>query len=195
MTGRPTPTRYHAREASAGHRHAAKKDDAELIEESFAALASQAESIVAEFYAHLFEHYPELAPLFGNSSPTEQHRKLLAALKLLVRNLRKPDVLRDYLQGLGARHQVYGVAGEDYDKVADSLLTVLGERAGMLWTTDLEQAWTGTLVCCLDHLPPVLRDSSRRTQGPAGEACSGHSTGETHATETGRAGIAGKCRC
>jgi len=124
----------------------AKKSDTELIEESFAALADQGEAIVAEFYRHLFEHYPELEPLFENTAPAAQRKKLLAALKLLVQNLRKPDVLQGYLKELGARHQGYGVEPDDYDKVAHSLLSVLGARAGALWTDDVEQAWTGTLL-------------------------------------------------
>ncbi|WP_409524127.1 methyl-accepting chemotaxis protein [Nitrincola sp. MINF-07-Sa-05] len=123
----------------------AGKTDTDLIEESFAALADQGEAIVADFYTHLFKHYPELEPLFDNISPTAQRKKLLAALKLLVQNLRKPDVLSDYLQGLGARHQGYGVGEDDYDKVANSLLSVLEQRAGALWSADIGKAWANTL--------------------------------------------------
>lgn len=128
----------------------AKKTDTELVEESFAALASQGEHIVADFYEDLFENHPDLAPLFEGVSTAGQQKKLLASLVLLVQNLRKPDVLEDYLTGLGARHQDYGVEAEDYDKVAQTLLGVLEKYAGTLWTAGMENAWTKTLLVVKD---------------------------------------------
>jgi methyl-accepting chemotaxis protein len=121
------------------------QSDIEIIETSFAGLAQRGEQIVADFYQHLFHHHPELEALFEGVSSAGQQKKLLAALVLLVQNLRKPDVLEAYLTGLGARHQGYGVKAEDYQKVADSLLAVLAEQAGEDWTGDVERAWRNTL--------------------------------------------------
>lgn len=131
---------------SAGLKMDSKKNDADWVEESFTALVSQGESIVADFYAHLFRYYPELKPLFAGIAPAAQQKKLLAALMLLVQSLRKPAVLVDYLKGLGARHQNYGVLPEDYDKVASSLLAVLKKHAAELWSSDVELAWSNTLL-------------------------------------------------
>lgn len=124
---------------------AKKKTDTELIEESFAALASKGEQIVTDFYDYLFTHYPEVKPLFEGVSPAGQQKKLLASLVMLVQNLRKPEVLEEYLTELGQRHHGYGVTAEDYDKVAASLLAVLQKYAGDLWDAALENAWTKTL--------------------------------------------------
>lgn len=65
----------------------------EMLEQSFAVLAPQAETLVARFYEELFNRYPEVKPLFANTSPEDQQQKLLAALKLVVANLRNPDAL------------------------------------------------------------------------------------------------------
>lgn len=121
------------------------KTDTEYVEESFSALADKGQQIVADFYAHLFQHYPELAPLFDDISKAGQQKKLLAALTLLVKSLRDPDILQAYLKGLGARHQSYGVEPHDYGKVANSLLVVLEQHAGELWTFDVKTAWEKTL--------------------------------------------------
>jgi methyl-accepting chemotaxis protein len=124
---------------------ATTKTDIDLVEESFSLLAAQGQQVVSDFYEYLFTHYPELAPLFDGVSSAGQQKKLLAALLLLVRNLRNPDVLHDYLQSLGTRHQSYGVAAEDYQKVADSLIAVLKKRAGSHWTDAVASAWSNTL--------------------------------------------------
>lgn len=130
----PTP----AKESSA-------KTDTDYVEESFFALADKGQQIVADFYAHLFEHYPELVPLFDGVSKAGQQKKLLAALTLLVKSLRQPDILQAYLKGLGVRHQSYGIGAEDYGKVATSLLAVLEQHAGKSWTREMNTAWSNTL--------------------------------------------------
>ena len=123
----------------------AEKTDTEMVEQSFAQLAGQGEQLVKAFYEHLFVHNPELKPLFEGVSTPGQQKKLLAALMLLVNNLRKPEILQDYLKGLGNRHQSYGVRAEDYDKVKASLLFVMSRLAGDNWTESVENAWRNTL--------------------------------------------------
>lgn len=122
-----------------------KKTDIEVVEASFAAVADQGEQIVDDFYQHLFSSHPELETLFEGVSSAGQRKKLLAALVLLVQNLRKPDVLQAYLKGLGERHQDYGVGEQDYAKVATSLLHVLRQHAADQWSDEAETAWTRIL--------------------------------------------------
>jgi methyl-accepting chemotaxis protein len=122
-----------------------RKSDIDLVEESFAALAEKGELIVKDFYPYLFQHYPELEPLFDGVSTAGQQKKLLTALVLLVKNLRRPEVLQDYLEGLGARHQTYGVGAEDYEKVVASLLVVLRRHGVDNWTDAAEAAWIRVL--------------------------------------------------
>lgn len=121
------------------------KTDTDYVEQSFAAVSGKGAQIVSDFYQRLFEHYPELVPLFDGISPAGQQQKLLAALTLLVKSLRQPDVLGSYLKGLGQRHQSYGVAAEDYGKVAETLLAVLKQHAGRAWTKRVNTAWSNTL--------------------------------------------------
>lgn len=126
--------------------HPDKYDQIQLIEESFAAVSEQGEQIVAAFYERLLREHPELKPLFGDVTISEQQKKLLASLVILVQSLRKPEQLKDYLAKLGQRHEVYGVKAEDYPKVANTLLVVLAEHAGDAWTTEIESAWQQALT-------------------------------------------------
>ncbi|HEB59573.1 MAG TPA: PAS domain-containing protein [Gammaproteobacteria bacterium] len=119
--------------------------DVELLESSFNALAPQAEALVSRFYEELFSRYPQVKPLFRNTTPESQKKKLIAALVLVVENLRKPDVLAKALTEMGARHQGYGAVAEHYAAVRDTLLDVMKELAGDLWTREVEIAWTDAL--------------------------------------------------
>jgi len=122
------------------------ENEIEQIETSFAALADQGDEIVARFYTQLFEQYPAVKPLFANVTVQDQQKKLLAALALVVNNLRKPDVLKDALQKLGAKHQAYGAEDAHYDAVAGVLLGVLQTVAGDLWTDELGATWQKALL-------------------------------------------------
>lgn len=116
-----------------------------LLEDSFAALAPQADALVARFYEALFEKYPAVKPMFAEADVAKQQKKLLDSLVLVVNNLRNPDKLVPALQALGKKHQEYGAIAEHYGAVADVLLEVMAEFAGDLWSDDIEQAWSEAL--------------------------------------------------
>jgi len=119
--------------------------DVKTLESSFALLAPQGEKLVARFYEELFKRYPEVVPLFANTTPDSQQTKLLAALKLVVENVRNPEALGSALTAMGERHQNYGVTPDQYDAVASTLIDVMKELAGSAWTFQIEQAWTQAL--------------------------------------------------
>ncbi|MCA9232211.1 MAG: hypothetical protein KDA57_16305 [Planctomycetales bacterium] len=114
----------------------------QLIEESFAAVAPQGAELVASFYDRLFNDFPAVKPMFANTTPAEQQKKLLSSLVLVVQNLRKPEVLGPALEQLGARHNEYGAVPTHYDAVGSTLLKTLAEYAGDVWGSELEEAWT-----------------------------------------------------
>ncbi|MHA7815414.1 MAG: methyl-accepting chemotaxis protein [Pseudohaliea sp.] len=120
--------------------------DLELLEESFALLEPQAERLVGRFYEKLFEDYPAVEPLFADTNMAKQRAMLLAALQLVVNNLRKPEKLREALLDLGARHQLYGAEPAHYEAVAATLLDAMAEAAGGAWNTYYEDAWRNALT-------------------------------------------------
>jgi len=141
----PPAKKPRARRTSTRRKTAKVKTEAELLEESFAVLAPQGSDFASRFYDRLFSEYPHLTSLFEGISIKGQQKKLLASLVLLVQNLHKPEVLKDYLKGLGTRHVQYGVTVEHYEVFIDNLLAVLEEFSGELWTDEVEQAWVNTL--------------------------------------------------
>ncbi len=125
---------------------AKKPSDVELLERSFAALAPDADTLAARFYEELFERYPDVVPMFEGTDVPEQQKKLVAALTLVVNSLRKPEQLNQALVTLGKRHQEYGAEAAHYQAVADTLIDVMRELAGDLWSDDIEGAWTRALT-------------------------------------------------
>jgi purine-binding chemotaxis protein CheW len=119
--------------------------DVEAIEESFALLAPQADALADRFYDELFLRYPDVKPMFANTQMSEQKRKLIAAVQLVVNNVRKPEALSEPLAALGARHQALGAELPHYEAVAQTMLKVLEELAGDAWNERYAKAWVQAL--------------------------------------------------
>ena len=116
-----------------------------LLQDSFELIKPQGPELVRRFYDQLFLKFPAVRPLFANTTQKEQEKKLLAALALVVNNLRNPDALAKALQEMGKRHQGYGALPDHYPAVATTLLDVMAELAGDLWTPDLRKVWEKAL--------------------------------------------------
>jgi len=112
-----------------------------LVQDSFAAVAPNAEAAAGLFYGHLFELDPSLKPLFKGDMK-EQGRKLMAMLKIAVAGLDDLDKLVPAVQDLGRRHVGYGVKDEHYNTVATALLWTLEQGLKDGFTPDVKAAWT-----------------------------------------------------
>lgn len=134
--------------------------NASLVEESFALVAPRAEELVRDFYQTLFKDYPQVRPLFSGVDQRGQEKKLLAALKLVVNNLRKTEALLPVLRDLGAHHVNYGAEPVHYAAVGATLLKVLARYAGPAWTKEVEEAWTAAYAA----IQEAMLDGAAKTQ-------------------------------
>lgn len=146
-------------EESAGHQNEINCDDitdddldVDLLEESFNALAPHGAELVAVFYSELFQRYPDVKPLFAETSIEDQERKLLGSLKLVVDNIRRSEKLASELGKLGQRHQAYGAVMAHYDAVAEVMLDTLKKFAGGLWTEKMHRTW----LCALKKVNAAM---------------------------------------
>ncbi|MCI0507738.1 MAG: globin domain-containing protein [Gammaproteobacteria bacterium] len=119
--------------------------DADLLEKSFTELSQQGGLLVSRFYEELFKRYPDVKPLFSNTSIAEQQQKLLAAIKLVVANIRDPQALKNVLVKLGERHRGYGAQPEHYKAVKATLLDVMKELSGASWSESKRATWDNAL--------------------------------------------------
>ncbi len=116
-------------------------DQLVLIEESFALVEEISEQAADLFYQKLFEIEPSLQSLFPEDL-SEQKKKLMAALRVLVNSLRAPEKVLPIVDALGARHKNYGVVDEHYVYVAEALMWTFEQGLGSALTDDVRHAWT-----------------------------------------------------
>ena len=132
------------------------------LEKSFNLLAPRGPELVDRFYAQLFSKHPALRPMFP-ADMSEQKKKLLASLVLVIENIRDAQKLEQPLQDLGARHAGFGAQAEHYPVIRDTLVSVMAEMAGEVWNDQLTQDWNGAL----DFVSSVMLEGAK-SAAPAG---------------------------
>ena len=163
-------TRKKTRKKAAPARRAESGLNVEVLEESFNALAPHGEALVARFYEELFKRHPAVKPMFANTRPAEQQKKLLKALVTVVNSLRQPAQLEKVLLNLGERHQAYGAQPAHYEAVAETLLDVMAELAGDLWTDEIETAWREALGAVATTMLSAYKDAEADTMATSKQA-------------------------
>jgi len=118
-----------------------------LVQESFAKVAPISEQAATLFYDRLFEVAPAVKVMFP-ADMTEQRRKLMATLAVVVNGLSNLESVLPAASALAKRHVSYGARPEHYPVVGGALLWTLEKGLGEAWTADVADAWTaayGTL--------------------------------------------------
>jgi hemoglobin-like flavoprotein len=122
-------------------------DHVKLVQQSFAKVAPISETAAVLFYDRLFEVAPKVKAMFP-SDMTEQRRKLMATLAVVVNGLGNLESVLPAASALAKRHVSYGAKAEHYPVVGAALLWTLEKGLGDGWTPDVAEAWTaayGTL--------------------------------------------------
>jgi nitric oxide dioxygenase len=122
-------------------------EQVELVQRSFAKIAPISEQAAVIFYDRLFEVAPTVKSMFP-ADLTEQRRKLMATLAVVVNGLGNLESVLPAASALARRHVSYGAKPEHYPVVGGALLWTLEKGLGEAWTREVADAWTaayGTL--------------------------------------------------
>jgi nitric oxide dioxygenase len=114
---------------------------AQLVRESWPAVAAIGPQAASLFYERLFAVDPSLRAMF-RSDIGEQGKKLIAMLGTAVAALDEIATLLPSLHALGRRHVGYGVRAVHYDAVGAALLWTLERGLGRAFSDELRLAWT-----------------------------------------------------
>ena len=112
-----------------------------LVQESFAKVAPISETAAVLFYGRLFEVAPQVKAMFPENM-TEQRRKLMATLAVVVSGLSDLPSILPAASALAIRHVSYGAKREHYPVVGAALLYTLEQGLGSAWTPEVASAWT-----------------------------------------------------
>ena len=118
-----------------------------LVQQSFAKVAPISDQAAVIFYDRLFEIAPQVKAMFP-SDLTEQRKKLMATLAVVVTGLSNLESVLPAASALATRHVSYGAKAEHYPVVGAALLWTLEKGLGDAWTPEVAAAWTaayGTL--------------------------------------------------
>jgi hemoglobin-like flavoprotein len=126
-------------------------DQINAIQESFAKVVPISEQAAMLFYDRLFEIAPALKPLFRGDM-TEQGRKLMATLGVVVNGLANLESVLPAASALAKRHVDYGVEAADYAPVGAALVWTLERGLGEQWTPPLAAAWTEAYTILSDFM-------------------------------------------
>ena len=113
----------------------------EILQESFQYILPCQEAFAKMLYAHLFQEFPQVEPLFANTDMKLQQKKLVASLAMVINQLRYPEKLAVTLRELGERHHTYAVRPEHYAMVGSALMKTLADFLGDRWTVEAAAAW------------------------------------------------------
>jgi hemoglobin-like flavoprotein len=126
-------------------------DQIKAIQDSFAKVAPISEQAAALFYGRLFEIAPAVKPLFRGDM-TEQGRKLMATLAVVVNGLPNLPAILPAASALAKRHVQYGVKPADYAPVGEALLWTLERGLGAQWNAELAAAWAAAYGVLSDFM-------------------------------------------
>jgi NAD(P)H-flavin reductase/hemoglobin-like flavoprotein len=115
--------------------------DTQILKDSFAAVAPQADELVRFFYADLFYRGGEDVIAMFPPQMSAQRDRLLRALMQVIADVDDLDKLSSYLSGLGRDHRKFDVQPQHYDIVGASLLATLAHFAGDAWTPQVAGTW------------------------------------------------------
>ena len=114
-----------------------------LVKDSWQVINPVSRKMGEEFYARLFEKYPEFQPLF-KSDPKDQAMKLMFMLSYLVHRLDNVDEMKAEIAKLAGRHKSYGTNPGHFRPLGEVLMWSLKTNLGDHWTTETAEAWRKT---------------------------------------------------
>lgn len=130
----------------------------DLVQQTFAQVEPIADTAATLFYGRLFQLDPQLRLLFPKDL-SDQKKKLMNALKLVVEGLHTPEKILPAVRYLGERHQSYGVEDSHYELVGQALIWTLGQGLGDAFTAEVQDAWTAAY----NLLARVMREPAPRS--------------------------------
>ena len=114
-------------------------EQVKLVQQSFAKVAPLSDQAAMLFYDRLFEIAPQVRAMFPPDM-TEQRRKLMATLAIVVNGLSNLGPILPAVSSLATRHVAYGARAEHYPVVGSALLWTLEQGLGKDWTPEVADA-------------------------------------------------------
>ncbi len=130
----------------------------DLVQGTFASIATIADDAAILFYQRLFELDPSLRPMFRGDM-AEQRKKLMQMITAAVKGLDRLEQLVPVVQSMGRRHAGYGVQESHYETVGAALLWTLEAGLGRQFTPEVKEAWAAVYGLLATTMKDAARDA------------------------------------
>jgi ferredoxin-NADP reductase/hemoglobin-like flavoprotein len=128
----------------------------DLLRESWALVAAEADKVAGQFYGLLFSRYPAVRAMFPPAMDAQRDR-LLNALTYVVLNLDgDTEQVTEYLRELARDHRKFAVRPEHYPAVGQCLVAALRAGAGDAWKPEYGEAW----LAAYDLIATIMIDAA-----------------------------------
>lgn len=127
----------------------------QLVKATAPVLKEHGVALTRHFYARMFEHNPELKPIFnqGHQQSGSQQQALAMAVAAYAEHIEDPSVLAPVLTRIANKHVSLGIRAEHYPIVGRHLLASIREVLGAEAATDeLIAAWAAAYGQLADAL-------------------------------------------
>jgi hemoglobin-like flavoprotein len=135
--------------------------DIARVHATFDRLWPTADETAERFYALLFEIAPQVRALFHGDA-TEQRRKFMSTLAVLVGSLDDRSKLFSIAGALAQQHLHYGVEASHYPAVGAALMRALESRLGSEWNEETAAAWSRVYRSLSRHMIEQAYGEDRR---------------------------------
>jgi len=112
----------------------------EIVKQTAAPVAANAEAITKRMYEILFQTHPETKEFFENADP-DQHKKLAGAVSAYAANIDNLGALTQAVKKMSLTHVKNKVQPEHYPIVGVSLLGAIKDVLGEAATDEVLEAW------------------------------------------------------
>ena len=115
----------------------------QLVKATVPVLKAHGVALTTHFYARMFQHNPELKPIFnqGNQHGGKQQQTLANAVTAYAEHIDDPSVLAPVLTLVANKHASLGIRAEHYPIVGKHLLASISEVLGSAASDELIAAW------------------------------------------------------
>lgn len=120
-----------------------KSQTIEIVKSTAPILNEHGETLTKHFYARMFSHNPEVAPLFNPANQTggTQQRALASAICAYASNIDNLEVLGGAIELIAHKHTSLQIKPEHYPIVGENLLASIQEVLGDGATDEVINAW------------------------------------------------------
>ena len=136
----------------------------QLVIDSFNKIEPNLDNFTKAFFDNVLIGEPGMEKLFAHIDLEQLRPKFIRALTISVNNLKNPEYLKYYLQGLGEFQFKYEISQTYFPVFEEALIQTLMLFHMNTWNAKLESAWRDVFYYFGEHISNGMVDATLRRE-------------------------------